>query len=52
MPRNRNVQVYRERAELWRVAAAKVAPGETQETYLMLAEGYTDLANRIETRMG
>jgi hypothetical protein len=48
LPRNRDLRVYRQRAELWRVAAAKVPPGATQDAYLMLAEGYTELADFIE----
>jgi hypothetical protein len=48
LPRNRNLQVYRERAERWRVAATNVDPGATQDAYLMLAEGYTELADFIE----
>jgi hypothetical protein len=48
MPGNWDPLVYRERAEQWRVAAAKMAPGETQDAYLTLAEGYTNLADLIE----
>ncbi len=48
MPGTWNPQVYRERAEHWRVEAARMAPGPAQDGCLTLAEGYTNLADLIE----
>jgi hypothetical protein len=45
---NWNPQVYRERAEHWRVEAAKIAPGAAQDACLELADGYTNLADLIQ----
>jgi hypothetical protein len=45
-------RVYRERAEHWRFEAANAAPGETQDAYFALAEGYTNLADLIERDIG
>jgi hypothetical protein len=39
MPGNWDPQVYRERAKAWQSEADKMAPGETRDATLALAEG-------------
>jgi hypothetical protein len=48
MPGSWDPQVYRERAQQWRHAAAALPPGETQNAYISLSKGYEDLATLIE----
>ena len=48
MPGNWEPQVYRERAQQWHEAAATLPPGPTKDAYLVIAEGYANLAKLIE----
>jgi hypothetical protein len=48
MPDNGSPELYRERAEHWRVLAAKIPPGATRDAYITLADGYAKLADQIE----
>ena len=43
-------QVYWERAQHWRDAAAALPPGEMRDAYFSLGDGYEKLASLIELR--
>lgn len=50
MPGSRNPDVYRERAKQWRDAAGSMLDSPTRKAYLLLADGYDNLANILEKR--
>ena len=49
MAERRGADLYRSRASYWQAEAEKLLEGPEREAYVMLAQGYTDLANLLET---
>jgi hypothetical protein len=48
MPGSWDPQVYKDRAQQWHEAAAALPPGPAKDAYLVIAEGYANLAKLIE----
>jgi hypothetical protein len=48
MPGSWDPEVYKNRARQWKEAAEAQPPGPTRDAYLVIADGYANLAALIE----